>query len=188
VTVSLARTAGSGAGGFYSASDCTGSVITSTTLATGDSTTTVYYYDESEETLTLQATVAGNAGTAFSQALLGPVVTSIATATTSHSTSCAPISVYFANASNSTMVESKTLVATVTLTQTGGPVTGIFYSDVGCSTSISSGAVSTVPIAANSTNKTVYFNSSGNLGSFTFSASWATSTTNGTGYTNGFTL
>lgn len=178
-----------GTGSYYSNATCNSSVITSATITQGTSTALVYYENTSPTAVSLNTSYNSVSGNALTANLQDPPIDRITMATTQH-TSCVLVSVGLLDSNSSYMRRSTTQTVVITATQTSGPfgAVGAFYTSNDCSTgSLTTGSVSTITIPANSTNKTVYF-ATGTLGSYSFSMSFTSGSSNGSGYTSGFAL
>ncbi|MEZ4751826.1 MAG: choice-of-anchor D domain-containing protein [Bdellovibrionota bacterium] len=139
---------GAGAGSFYSDSNCF--TATSTALiGSGSSSATVYYLNTTNQSVNLAATddAAVLTGATLPVSVEGATKLALEGPTSLGAGACGTYSVVSQSASNSELGVS--VNTTVNLSDTGS---GIFYSDLGCSASITS-----VSLAAFSSRATVYF-------------------------------
>lgn len=157
--------AGVSTGSFYSDTTCS-TTTTAATLTNGTSLTTVYFKDASVESLVLQASASGFASAlhtvnvnAASGGGAGPAKLALAGATSVNLNTCAAYSVIVNDSSNTPSNVSSDLTVNLSGASMGG-----FYSDAGCSTS-----VSTLTITTGTNNKPFYFRT-GSSGSFLFMA------------------
>lgn len=141
----------SGSGSFYSDSSCT-STITSLVIAAGSSASNLYFKTTSSNTQTLTATpsLGLTAGTLAVTATANPVTQLALTAVSSFQVGqCVSVQVQSKDAGS--VVTNVGSAVTVNLSTSGS---GLFYSDSGCTS-----AVTSVNIASGSSSQTLYFKS-----------------------------
>lgn len=145
-------TDGAAAGSFYDSTDttCSGAAITSVSIASGTSTASYRYKDNKGEAASLLSS--DGVGTGLQDATqslnVGPRKIVISTTTTMMSSTCAAVTVKTQD-NNST---DYAVIRNTTINLDDGAATGTYYSDSGCTTSITSTA-----LAIGASTKTVYY-------------------------------
>lgn len=188
VAFSLATTTGGGT--FYSNSSCS-SAITSATIPQGSTTKRIFYKNDNPGAISLVATYNGTAGTAYAITLGGPAVGSV-TLLKGTTSACMVVVVTLRDSKADPMVESVTAPTIVTMTQdTTVPFSASvrnYYSDAGCTTSITSGNVTTATIPAGAQWVTIYLAPAGSAGTYAYDMSWSSGSSGNSGYKDSFFL
>lgn len=183
VTFTVTQDAGSGA--IFSNSNCT-APATGGTITQGEPKAVLFYKTTDQGPVSLKATYNGEVGTAFSETLGAPLVS--VSMTKIEASSCSRIQV--GSTYNSTyMAPSNTHPLVLSITQTSGNVTGVFYETEDCSgTPLTTGSDSILTIPAGQSGKVFSFDTNSNGGSYTFSGSWICGSTTKPNLTFGFLL
>jgi hypothetical protein len=176
-----------GNGTFYDNDSCGGGgTITTATIAADTQNAVVYFESPSQETITINGTVNGVAGTAWSKVLGPPVLTKVGFAQIGTG-SCHSVTLSFAQENGALTPISDSQTATVTVTHTSGSgFVGLYAgSDTSCATNLTDGSgVTTVTVPAGQTYFLFRLQAGGSPVTHNFTISYTTSSHgSGSGYT-----